>query len=101
MEFLNDTSIFLLGSYLKNSPSLPPSLPPSHLTSFQASAQGGITDVNGKIIGGQEVVVEPFKRGHKVEALWTNLYVKNVPLDWDDARFKVRKKKREGGREGG
>ena len=49
------------------------------------------------------MVVEPFKRGHKVEALWTNLYVKNVPLDWDDARFKVRKRVggRGGGREGG
>ena len=35
-----------------------------------------------------QVVVEPFKRGHKVETLWTNLYVKNVPFEWDDAKLK-------------
>lgn len=42
-----------------------------------------------------QVVVEPFKRGHKVETLWTNLYVKNVPFEWDDAKLReVRRRSR-------
>lgn len=35
-----------------------------------------------------QVVVEPFKKGHKTEVQWTNLYVKNFPLDWDEAKLR-------------
>jgi polyadenylate-binding protein len=55
---------------------------------LEESAQGCIRDVNGKLINGKQVTVEAFKRGHKGEAQWTNLYVKNFPLDWDSDKLK-------------
>lgn len=32
--------------------------------------------------------MEAFKKGHKTEMQWTNLYVKNFPLDWDEAKLR-------------
>jgi len=55
----------------------------------EESAQKAVEAVNGKMIAGNTVYVAPFKskaeRGSTNQ--YTNLYVKNLPLDWSEAKL--------------
>jgi len=53
------------------------------------SANDAIAKINGMLIAGEKVYVGHFvRRQERVnQAEWTNLYVKNIPLDWDDLKL--------------
>jgi polyadenylate-binding protein len=55
----------------------------------EESAAKAVEAVDGKMIGGQTVQVMPFKPKRERQAAnkFTNLYVKNVPLDYEEAKF--------------
>mmetsp|Transcript_19179 Transcript_19179/g.28106 ORF Transcript_19179/g.28106 Transcript_19179/m.28106 type:complete len:637 (+) Transcript_19179:135-2045(+) len=56
----------------------------------EEDAQNAIKDINGKEISGRTVFVgkfEPAERRHKKQQ-WTNLFVKNIPSNWDDAKLR-------------
>eukprot|EP00566_Odontella_aurita_P008972 CAMPEP_0113538264 /NCGR_PEP_ID=MMETSP0015_2-20120614/7270_1 /TAXON_ID=2838 /ORGANISM="Odontella" /LENGTH=817 /DNA_ID=CAMNT_0000437821 /DNA_START=317 /DNA_END=2770 /DNA_ORIENTATION=- /assembly_acc=CAM_ASM_000160 len=54
------------------------------------AAQAAIEKLDGMLIDGQEVQVGVFMRRTERpgQADWTNLYLKNIPREWDDARLK-------------
>lgn len=54
------------------------------------AAQAAIEKLDGMLIDGQEVQVGVFmRRTERPGQLdWTNLYLKNIPREWDDARLK-------------
>jgi len=49
------------------------------------NAQNAIRRVDGKVIAGKQVVVSSFKSKHErpKQDNFTNIYIKNVPTDWD------------------
>ncbi len=53
------------------------------------SAEGAIDKLNGKEMDGKVVTVMPYQsRQHRSAATeWTNVYVKNIPTDWTQARL--------------
>ena len=53
------------------------------------AAYAAIDKLDGMLIDGQEVQVGHFMRRNERPGQndWTNCYVKNVPLEWDDAQF--------------
>lgn len=53
------------------------------------AAQAAIEKLNGMLIDGQEVQVGEFMRRNDRpgQSDWTNCYVKNIPLEWDDAKL--------------
>lgn len=53
------------------------------------AANAAIEKLDGMLIDGQEVQVGKFMRreSRPGQAEWTNLYVKSMPRDWDDARL--------------
>lgn len=53
------------------------------------AAQAAIDKLDGMLIDGQEVQVGVFMRRNERPGQhdWTNCYVKNIPLEWDDARL--------------
>jgi len=53
------------------------------------AAQAAIEKLDGMLIDGQEVQVGAFMRRTERPGQmdWTNLYVKNIPREWDDARL--------------
>eukprot|EP00948_MAST-09A_sp_MAST-9A-sp1_P004070 g4070.t1 len=53
-------------------------------------AKDAIEKVNGMMIGDREVFVAPWQRhADRVSPnQWTNVYVKNIPLDWDIEKLK-------------
>jgi polyadenylate-binding protein len=53
------------------------------------AANAAIEKLDGMLIDGQEVQVGHFMRRNDRPDInaWTNCYVKNVPYEWDDARF--------------
>ena len=55
------------------------------------AANAAIEKLDGMLIDGQEVQVGHFMRRNDRPDInsWTNCYVKNVPLEWDDERFKT------------
>jgi len=55
----------------------------------EESASKAVEAVDGKMIGGQTVQVMPFKpkNERQIGNKFTNLYVKNIPLEWDDAKL--------------
>eukprot|EP00568_Trieres_chinensis_P006195 CAMPEP_0183307804 /NCGR_PEP_ID=MMETSP0160_2-20130417/19532_1 /TAXON_ID=2839 ORGANISM="Odontella Sinensis, Strain Grunow 1884" /NCGR_SAMPLE_ID=MMETSP0160_2 /ASSEMBLY_ACC=CAM_ASM_000250 /LENGTH=777 /DNA_ID=CAMNT_0025471479 /DNA_START=126 /DNA_END=2459 /DNA_ORIENTATION=+ len=54
------------------------------------AAQAAIEKLDGMLIDGQEVQVGAFMRRTERpgQTDWTNLYVKNIPREWDDAKLK-------------
>lgn len=52
-------------------------------------AQQAIKKLNGNLISGKKVTVGAFVKRDEREAVqqWTNLFVKNIPLDWDEEKF--------------
>ncbi|EAN34183.1 polyadenylate binding family protein [Theileria parva strain Muguga] len=52
----------------------------------EESAREAIEKVNGMLIGGKRVEVAPFlrKQDRESEEVFTNLYVRNFPADWDE-----------------
>lgn len=56
----------------------------------QEAANEAIAKVNGNVISGRVVYVGNFvKRDQRVKSMqWTNLYMKNVPFAWDEAKIK-------------
>jgi RNA recognition motif-containing protein len=54
------------------------------------AADEAIAKVNGNMISEKQVFVGHFQRPDERSAtkLWTNLYVKNLPVEWDDAKLK-------------
>lgn len=54
------------------------------------AANAAIDKLDGMLIDGQEVQVGHFMRRNDRPDInsWTNCYVKNIPLEWDDERFK-------------
>jgi len=54
----------------------------------EASARHCIELVNGKEISDKLVTVEAFVKERRAVDSWTNLYIKNIPLEWDDAKLK-------------
>lgn len=50
-------------------------------------AEEAIRRVHGMMIAGKEVYVAPWQRQTERSApnKWTNVYIKNIPLEWDDA----------------
>jgi len=54
-------------------------------------AKQAIEKVNGMMIGEREVFVAPWQRHQDRVSpnLWTNIYVKNIPLDWDIEKLKA------------
>lgn len=54
------------------------------------SAADAIAKINGMLIAGEKVYVGHFVRrqDRAGQAEWTNLYVKNVPLDWDSDKLR-------------
>lgn len=54
------------------------------------AAQAAIEKLDGMLIDGQEVQVGAFMRRTERpgQTDWTNLYLKNIPREWDDARLK-------------
>lgn len=54
------------------------------------AANAAIDKLDGMLIDGQEVQVGHFMRRNDRPDInsWTNCYVKNIPYEWDDARFK-------------
>jgi polyadenylate-binding protein len=55
------------------------------------AADNAISKLNGMLIEGLEVSVINFMRRHERpdQASWTNTYVKNIPLHWDDEQLKT------------
>merc|ERR1719162_2357419 len=55
----------------------------------QEAANEAIAKVNGNVISGHVVYVGNFvKRDQRVKSMqWTNLYMKNVPFAWDEAKI--------------
>ncbi|GMI40954.1 hypothetical protein TeGR_g1139, partial [Tetraparma gracilis] len=53
------------------------------------AAESAIAKIDGMLIEGLEVQVINFMRRHERpdQASWTNTYVKNIPLHWDDERL--------------
>jgi polyadenylate-binding protein len=53
------------------------------------AAHAAIEKLDGMLIDGQEVQVGEFVRRNERPGLndWTNCYVKNIPLEWDDERL--------------
>jgi len=55
-------------------------------------ARSAINSVNGMVIGSKTVFVGPFKkkseRGTQVDEKFTNIFVKNLPTAWDEAKVK-------------
>jgi len=53
------------------------------------AANAAIDKLDGMLIDGQEVNVGHFMRRQERpgQSDWTNCYVKNIPLDWDDAKL--------------
>jgi polyadenylate-binding protein len=58
----------------------------------EEAAQNAIARVNGMSIAGQKVEVAPFRskkeRGGNEKALFTNVYVKNIPEAWDNDKLR-------------
>jgi len=54
------------------------------------AANAAIEKLDGMLIDGQEVQVGAFMRRNERpgQSDWTNCYVKNIPLDWDDDRLR-------------
>lgn len=54
------------------------------------AANAAIEKLDGMLIDGQEVQVGHFMRRNERPGQndWTNCYVKNIPLEWDDAKLK-------------
>ncbi|UKK00708.2 polyadenylate-binding protein [Theileria orientalis] len=52
----------------------------------EESAREAIEKVNGMLIGGKKVEVAPFlrKQDRETEEVYTNLYIRNFPADWDE-----------------
>lgn len=52
-------------------------------------AEEAIRRVHGMVIAGKEVYVAPWQRQTERSApnKWTNVYIKNIPLEWDDAKL--------------
>merc|ERR1711957_884156 len=52
-------------------------------------AHAAIEKLDGMLIDGQEVQVGEFMRRNDSpgQSDWTNCYVKNIPFEWDDAKF--------------
>lgn len=55
------------------------------------AATAAIEKLDGMLIDGQEVQVGEFMRRNERpgQSDWTNCYVKNIPLEWDDERLKT------------
>uniref|UniRef100_A0A6U3DAI6 PABP n=1 Tax=Entomoneis paludosa TaxID=265537 RepID=A0A6U3DAI6_9STRA len=53
------------------------------------AANAAIDKLDGMLIDGQEVQVGHFMRRNDRPDInsWTNIYIKNIPLEWDDARL--------------
>lgn len=53
------------------------------------AAKAAIEKLDGMLIDGQEVQVGEFMRRNERpgQSDWTNCYVKNIPLEWDDAKL--------------
>jgi len=53
------------------------------------AAHAAIEKLDGMLIDGQEVQVGEFMRRNDRpgQSDWTNCYVKNIPFEWDDAKF--------------
>ncbi len=60
-----------------------------HYETAEAASEA-ISKIDGMLIGGTQVHVAHFaNRTERAGAVdWTNVYVKNLPLDWDDAKLK-------------
>lgn len=54
------------------------------------AAQAAIEKLNGMLIDGQEVQVGEFMRRNDRpgQSDWTNCYVKNIPLEWDEPKLR-------------
>lgn len=54
------------------------------------AAQAAIEKLNGMLIDGQEVQVGEFMRRNDRpgQSDWTNCYVKNIPLEWDESKLR-------------
>merc|ERR1712051_994463 len=57
----------------------------------QEGAQQAIKNLNGNLISGKKVTVGEFVKRDERKSVqqWTNLFVKNVPLEWDEAKFQA------------
>jgi polyadenylate-binding protein len=55
----------------------------------QEGAQQAIKNLNGNLISGKKVTVGAFVKRDERQSVqqWTNLFVKNIPLDWDEEKF--------------
>mmetsp|Transcript_15930 Transcript_15930/g.34927 ORF Transcript_15930/g.34927 Transcript_15930/m.34927 type:complete len:709 (-) Transcript_15930:128-2254(-) len=55
------------------------------------AANAAIEKLDGMLIDGQEVQVGHFMRRNDRPDVnsWTNIYIKNIPLEWDDARLRT------------
>ncbi|GMI09803.1 hypothetical protein TrRE_jg9146, partial [Triparma retinervis] len=61
------------------------------------AADAAISKLDGMTIEGLEVNVINFMRRNERpdQASWTNIYIKNIPLHWDDEKLKTKKIERE------
>eukprot|EP00921_Rhytidocystis_pertsovi_P022613 GHVQ01036105.1.p1 GENE.GHVQ01036105.1~~GHVQ01036105.1.p1 ORF type:complete len:654 (-),score=85.72 GHVQ01036105.1:5891-7852(-) len=59
----------------------------------ESAAKSAIERVNGMQIGGKTVYVAPFlrrnERGMNTDAKFTNVYIKNIPVAWDEDKIRT------------
>lgn len=57
------------------------------------SAQSAIAEMNGKVIEGQAIFVAKHipkrQRGSPSDSKWTNVFIKNLPAEWDEEKIKT------------